>query len=96
MYSFFVLGFIPGTSLQITFQLWLDWMLMSVMLLCLYWLYQHRTHKDLLVALAVVYSQARQLFNETRSDVMAWLKAVARDQYQVWNDFGRSTQEPQV
>ena len=24
MYTFFVLGFIPGTTIQITFQMWLD------------------------------------------------------------------------
>jgi hypothetical protein len=44
VYSFFVLGIIPGTNLQITFQIWADSLLLAVELLGIAWLYrQHHT-----------------------------------------------------
>jgi hypothetical protein len=41
MYSFFVLGLIPGTSIQITFLIWFDSVLLLIELVSLVWLY-HR------------------------------------------------------
>ncbi len=38
MYSFFVLGLIPGTSLQITFLIWLDSILVTIEFMCAVWL----------------------------------------------------------
>lgn len=40
MYSFFVLGLIPGTNFQITFQVWLDCLLMVFEVIGVAWLYQ--------------------------------------------------------
>jgi hypothetical protein len=42
MYSFFVLGIIPGTTIQITFQGWLDAVELAIALYCTVWLYRHR------------------------------------------------------
>lgn len=42
MYSFFVLGIIPGTNIQITFQGWLDIIELAVALYGVAWLYRHR------------------------------------------------------
>jgi hypothetical protein len=38
MYSFFVLGLIPDTSLQITFLVWQDSLFIAVEFMCLVWL----------------------------------------------------------
>ena len=40
MYSFFVLGIIPGTTFQITFQLWLDCLLVGTDVIGIWWLYK--------------------------------------------------------
>lgn len=42
MYSFFVLGLVPGTTFQITFQVWLDAVLIVVMIAMLTGIYRHR------------------------------------------------------
>ena len=41
MYSFFVLGLIPGTNLQITFQVWLDSLLLLIEVASIVWLYRY-------------------------------------------------------
>ena len=43
MYSFIVLGLVPGTNFQITFQVWLDSLLLLVAGLACVWLF--RTHQ---------------------------------------------------
>jgi hypothetical protein len=43
MYSFFVLGLIPGTNFQITFQVWLDSLLIVTEIVCVTWLYRQRS-----------------------------------------------------
>ena len=42
MYSFIVLGLVPGTNFQITFQVWLDVVLVAVMLALLIGIYRQR------------------------------------------------------
>ena|SRR5665213_1892287 len=43
MYSFFVLGLIPGTNFQITFQVWLDMVELSILVTGIIWLFRmHR------------------------------------------------------
>ena len=43
MYNFFVLGLIPGTNIQITFQGWLDMIEAGIAIVGMIWLYrQHR------------------------------------------------------
>jgi hypothetical protein len=37
LYSFFVLGLVPGTSFQITFLVWLDLLLFSIETSCVIW-----------------------------------------------------------
>ncbi len=38
MYTFFVLGLIPGTSIQITFLIWTDIILVGIELVSIVWL----------------------------------------------------------
>lgn len=47
MYSFFVLGLVPGTSIQITFRMWFDVVsaLIFITLGCRLLLTQHRGHR---------------------------------------------------
>jgi len=40
MYSFFVLGLIPGTNFQITWQVWIDSLLLVVEAMSMLWLYR--------------------------------------------------------
>ena len=47
MYSFFVLGLIPGTNLQITWQVWIDGVLLCAGAISMLWLY--RRHEAELV-----------------------------------------------
>ena len=42
MYSFFVLGLIPGTNFQITFQVWLDVVELSMLVIGIFWLIHMR------------------------------------------------------
>lgn len=42
MYSFFVLGIIPGTNFQITFQVWFDSLLLVIEITSISWLYHRR------------------------------------------------------
>ena len=50
MNSFLVLGLVPGTNLQITFQDWLDMLQLAIAASGLAWLYfQHRQFFDELV-----------------------------------------------
>ena len=42
MYSFFVLGIIPGTNIQITFQGWLDAIQLLIAVFGAVWLFRNR------------------------------------------------------
>ena len=62
MYTFLVLGFIPGTTFQITFQLWLDAVAtVSVALLLVWLLTNHRTVTIVALAPIRIPLDARQL-----------------------------------
>lgn len=40
MYTFFILGLIPGTNLQITFQMWIDGLELVAAVAGLAWIYR--------------------------------------------------------
>jgi hypothetical protein len=52
MYSFLVLGLIPGTAIQITYRIWVDCILLAVEVAALRWLY--RRHPDVKYRLALI------------------------------------------
>lgn len=56
MYAFFVLGIVPGTNFQITFQVWLDCLLTVIEAAGLLWLYQQRCLDELQQLVPVVLS----------------------------------------
>ena len=62
MYTFFVLGIIPGTTIQITFQLWLDVVAgLSIIILLARLLYVHRSESVVTAASIRLPLHARQL-----------------------------------
>lgn len=62
MYTFFVLGIIPGTTIQITFQLWLDVVAGLVVIILLARLFsEYRLETAIPVAPGRIPLHARQL-----------------------------------
>ncbi|HSW36806.1 MAG TPA: hypothetical protein VLG37_00350 [Candidatus Saccharimonadales bacterium] len=59
MYNFIVLGLIPGTDIQITFQMWLNAAGLIVALIALAWLYNQ--HRQPLPALKISYNGLHQI-----------------------------------
>ena len=62
MYTFFVLGIIPGTTIQITFQLWLDLVAgLSVIILLTHLFIERRFETEVTLAPDRIPLHARQL-----------------------------------
>ena len=47
MYTFFVLGLIPGTDIQITFTMWLDTLALIICVLLLHYEFRNRSNAAL-------------------------------------------------
>ena len=61
MYTFLVLGLIPGTTIQITFQLWLDAVAGVSVALLIVWLLTNHKAATIVMPLSRIPLHARQL-----------------------------------
>ena len=85
MYSFFVLGLIPGTNFQITFQVWLDSLLLLIEVPCAAWLYRrYRYENDQYIPLGVLL--ACHYYYALGLQTVAQIKAFLMSQAASWNE----------
>jgi len=78
MYSFLLLGLIPGTNIQITFQIWLDMVLVMIDIAGIIWLYRRR-HSDSHKKLPVLFSLVGRIYRNVYQSFVAELKAYIFD-----------------
>jgi hypothetical protein len=87
MYSFFVLGLIPGTSFQITFQQWLDCLLLVVDMVGVLWLYRrHETVMAPYLQATATLTLAHDLGNNAYHQVQRQLKVFLEAQLASWQE----------
>jgi hypothetical protein len=87
MYSFFVLGLIPGTSFQITFQQWLDCLLLVVEMVGILWLYRrHETVVAPYLQTPAAFMRAHELGNNLYNQVQPQLKVFLEAQLASWQE----------
>lgn len=82
MYALFVLGIIPGTNFQITFQLWLDCVLLAIELACLAWLRNRQLNFRQYWPLGLLLTRQYSRGIYIRSSTLA--KAIMIEQLATW------------